>query len=94
MSINKVDIEDNPEPPDGDSWERKVIDAVRGIRYGSVEVVVHDAQVVQIERREKVRLDETGRRRPDHRWRETNDNGRTDRSIGGSEPRETGEKNR
>ena len=30
---------------------------MRGLDYGSVEVVVHDSQVVQIERREKVRFD-------------------------------------
>ncbi|MCI0407769.1 MAG: YezD family protein [Acidobacteria bacterium] len=36
--------------------ERAVLEAIRGLRYGSVEVVVHDSRVVQIERREKVRL--------------------------------------
>ena len=37
--------------------EREILDAVRGIRYGSVEVVVHDAKVVQVVRTEKVRID-------------------------------------
>ena len=37
--------------------EREILDAVRGIRYGSVEVVVHDANVVQVVRTEKVRID-------------------------------------
>ena len=36
------------------------LDAVRraleGLRFGSVEVIVHDSKVVQIERKEKVRL--------------------------------------
>lgn len=31
--------------------------AVRQIRYGSVEIVIHDSRIVQIERREKVRFD-------------------------------------
>lgn len=31
--------------------------AVRQIRFGSVEIVIHDSRVVQIERREKVRFD-------------------------------------
>jgi hypothetical protein len=44
-----------------------VLEAVRGIRYGSVEVVIHDARIVQIERREKVRLEVTSRRPPDDR---------------------------
>ena len=37
--------------------EREILDAVRGIRYGSVEVVVHDAKVVQVVRTAKVRID-------------------------------------
>ena len=37
--------------------EREILDAVRGIRYGSVEVVVHDAKVVQVIRTEKVRVE-------------------------------------
>jgi hypothetical protein len=44
-----------------------VLEAVRGIRYGSVELVIHDARIVQIERREKVRLETTSRCRPDNR---------------------------
>jgi len=34
-----------------------VISALRGIRFGSVEIVIHDSRIVQIERKEKVRLD-------------------------------------
>lgn len=30
---------------------------VRAIRYGSVEIVVHDGRIVQIERKEKLRLE-------------------------------------
>jgi hypothetical protein len=51
-------------------WERAVVEAIRSLRYGSVEIVVHDGRVVQIETREKVRFDEAGRRRPDIRGRE------------------------
>jgi hypothetical protein len=40
--------------------EREILDAVRGIRYGSVEVVIHDSRVVQVVRTEKVRLDGPG----------------------------------
>lgn len=35
-------------------------DAVSGIRFGSVELVIHEGRVVQIERREKVRLERPG----------------------------------
>jgi hypothetical protein len=44
--------------------EREILDAVRGIRYGSVEVVVHDAKVVQVVRTEKVRVDNPRDGRP------------------------------
>ena len=51
-------------------WERAVVEAIRALRFGSVEIVVHEGRVVQIETREKVRFDEAGRRRPDIRGRE------------------------
>lgn len=31
--------------------------ALNGLQYGAVEIVVHNGRIVQIERREKVRLD-------------------------------------
>ena len=34
--------------------------AIAGIRFGSVEIVIHDGKVVQIERKEKVRLQKGG----------------------------------
>jgi hypothetical protein len=34
-----------------------VLDAIRSVRYGSVEIVIHDGRVVAIERREKVRIE-------------------------------------
>ncbi len=61
MSSNKVDIHDKATAPRDDRWERQVIDALRAIRYGSVEMVVHDGRVVQIESRVKVRFDGTDR---------------------------------
>jgi len=35
--------------------------ALSSIRYGSIEIVIQDSRVVQIERREKVRFDREGR---------------------------------
>jgi hypothetical protein len=54
----------------GTDWERAVVEAIRALRFGSIEIVVHEGRVVQIETREKVRFDEAGRRRPDIRGRE------------------------
>ena len=49
------------------AWERTVRQAVRALRYGSVEVQVHDGRVVQVETREKVRFGND--RGPDDRRR-------------------------
>ncbi|GGJ95716.1 sulfur starvation response protein OscA [Pseudomonas matsuisoli] len=35
---------------------REIKNALRDLRFGSVEITVHNAQVVQIERKEKFRL--------------------------------------
>ncbi|MBI1177813.1 DUF2292 domain-containing protein [bacterium] len=40
-----------------DSLVEQVCEAVAGIRFGSVELVIHEGRVVQIERRERVRLE-------------------------------------
>jgi hypothetical protein len=34
-----------------------ILGALRDLRYGSIEIVVHDARVVQIVRTEKLRID-------------------------------------
>ena len=91
MSSNSVDIEDNGLATEEAVWPRQVIEAVRGIRYGSVEVIVHDGHVVQIERRVKVRLNTADRRPPEGRGRETNHERRAHPTHGGAEPLETRE---
>lgn len=37
--------------------EQAVLEALRALRYGSVEVVVHSERIVQITRSEKLRVD-------------------------------------
>jgi hypothetical protein len=44
-------LENNPERAD-----IEIIKAVRSIQYGSVEVIIHDSNVVQIECKNKIRL--------------------------------------
>lgn len=51
--------------------EADVIAAIRRLRFGAVEVTVHDGRIVQIETREKVRFDAAGHRSPESRRRET-----------------------
>ena len=36
--------------------EQRVLEALRALRFGSVEIVIHDGEVVQIERKEKLRF--------------------------------------
>lgn len=40
-----------------DAILQEVARAIRSIRYGTIQLVIHDARVVQIEKTEKVRLD-------------------------------------
>jgi hypothetical protein len=47
-----------------DAIEREILAAVRGIRYGSIGIVIHDSRVVQIERTERVRP--VAAARPEH----------------------------
>lgn len=35
---------------------KTILQALSGIRYGSVEIIVHDSEVVQVERKEKFRV--------------------------------------
>lgn len=44
-------------PAKQESWLETVRSQVASLRFGVVQIVVHDSQVVQIERTEKVRLD-------------------------------------
>ena len=41
----------------GSTIEQTILQALKDLRFGSVEIVVHDSKVVQIERREKVRVE-------------------------------------
>jgi len=38
--------------------EQEILGAIRGISYGSVEVIIHDSRIVQILRKEKLRFDQ------------------------------------
>lgn len=42
---------------DREHVEQHVLDAIRSLKYGAVEVLVHDSRVVQVERTEKTRFD-------------------------------------
>ncbi|MGP0172914.1 sulfur starvation response protein OscA [Pseudomonas sp. NCHU5208] len=46
----------NLEGQDETSILREIQNALHGLKFGSVEITVHNGQVVQIERKEKIRL--------------------------------------
>jgi hypothetical protein len=50
----------SPEKDWSPNIEQEILQAVRSLRYGSVEIIIHDSKVVQIERKEKIRLDKNG----------------------------------
>ena len=41
----------------------RITDALKGIRFGAIEIVIHEGRIVQIERKEKVRFDAPGKTR-------------------------------
>ena len=63
----------------------EIVEAIRAIRFGSVQITIHDSRVVQIEKAEKIRFPEADLVSGD--VRETI--GRSDRTTGGS-PRDKG----
>jgi hypothetical protein len=55
-------MQEDPRLTEGErAWLSIVRRQVRSLRFGVVQIVVHNAQVVQIERTEKLRLNEAGR---------------------------------
>jgi hypothetical protein len=45
-----------PQPPRSEAWVEVVRQAVNTLRFGIVQVVVHDGQVTQVERTERLRF--------------------------------------
>ena len=56
---NRGDLQ--PEPDQSSEILRRIANAISGVRFGSVEVVIQDSRVVQIERKENFRFDKIGR---------------------------------
>jgi hypothetical protein len=52
-ALNKVP----PSGRDDGKWLDLVAQQVRSLRFGVVEIIVHDSRVIQIEKTEKLRLD-------------------------------------
>ena len=51
---------------DDTKWIDLVVQQVRSLRYGVVEIIVHDSRVIQIEKTERLRLEKNlAEKRPD-----------------------------
>lgn len=48
----------------GEQWWEVVRDQVGSLRFGAVQIVVHNSRVVQVERTERVRFDEAAKETP------------------------------
>jgi hypothetical protein len=59
MKPRAAEIDSDHQPHDDDFAKafREIIRAVKSVNYGSVEIVIQNARIVQIERKEKFRLD-------------------------------------
>ncbi len=60
-SILTTHPEVQSEVQSGDEVLQRIANAISGVRFGSVEVVIQDSRVVQIERKEKFRFDKNSR---------------------------------
>jgi len=40
-----------------DIWTQRILNSVNGLEYGTVQIVVHDGRIVQIERTERKRFE-------------------------------------
>ncbi len=57
-----INTQNLPQPGSESAWLEAVRNYVSSMKFGVVQIVVHDSAVVQIERTEKLRLD---KRRPE-----------------------------
>ena len=49
---NLMDAQSRPNPED----LTHILSALQGVRYGSIEIIIHDSRIVQIDRKEKLRF--------------------------------------
>jgi hypothetical protein len=56
---------DSFEDPAFEALAAEIMRSIKNVRFGSVEITIHDSRVVQIERKEKVRLTPAPRLRAD-----------------------------
>jgi hypothetical protein len=60
LNLQKTSADGSGDP----NWLDLVVEDVKSLHYGVVEIIVHDSHVIQIGKSERVRLDRT-KQRPD-----------------------------
>ena len=60
MSEQRNHERDGTEKEELPAWLVLVRDHVNSLKFGTVQITVHDSRVVQVERAEKLRLDKSG----------------------------------
>jgi len=59
MTANLNTPADRPAAQENEHQTQAVLRALQGLKFGTVEVTFHNGNIVQVERREKIRLDAT-----------------------------------
>jgi hypothetical protein len=55
MTVQTAELRAKYQTDDGD-LVRQILTAIRGVRYGQVQIIIQDSRVVQIDKTEKLRL--------------------------------------
>lgn len=61
--MSDIDHPATPSPTQLSEAEASILRQIRSLRFGAIEIQVHDARIVQVERRERVRFDERAKPR-------------------------------
>jgi len=65
--MNSTASNDSTATADNDNAPlQTILEALRGLQFGSVTLIVQDGRIVQVERIEKKRLARAGRKEPAH----------------------------
>ena len=60
MHISVMTLNSNGSNGSEQNWQEIVRQHVESLRFGTVEIIVHDSRVIQIEKTERVRLTKGG----------------------------------
>ena len=59
-----MSLKNQPPPIELDEAQTRILSALQGLRFGAVEVQVHDSRIVRITRTEKLRVEQSQDSKP------------------------------